>query len=519
MINTYKRKKIFLMVLIKHALPSIFIFGITIFILSSLTSSYPFGHDESVYLTKARSWIEGTPSDEFEIYRPIGMVGMGWFFLHFNESEQAVRTFGVIFGALTIFFIFLFFKQVFNNWIAIATVATIVTSSLFLHEIPHFLNDIPSSGILIGVLLMIWIYYESSGKSKSVYFIGPLAALAFYLRYGVASALGIISVLSIFILGPEFIKKCVGYSKLKKSLALFFFLFAPHFVQSLIAEKSILGILTRAGKAAHRAYLGEGLVDYIKWLPNEIGGWVLGITAILGIIATIVIVLKKKLRQNHLNLFWIGSIGLLNFIITGLLAHAEARYVFFPMVILSGTGIASLYYLIRSSSKILADSLTVIFLLGILYYGLNGYYETDSFFKSKEFDPYAAAYVKVAKTIQNDSKNNENGCVIWALTSNRPRMSWYSKCNTSKVTDPIAFEKKFRIYLRKNQYSVVRSKLKENDTGEYQLDQNNAEKFGVILTEVFRTKNLSKLYGGDLIVYRIKRKNSEEENYLDLLEK
>ena len=167
----------------------------------------------------------------------------------------------------------------------------------------------------------------------------------------------------------------------------------------------------------------------------------------------------------------------------------------------------------RPKPKIFANLLMGIFLFITLYYGVINYHETDSFFRIKEADPYAASYVKVSGVIRDDSLNND-GCAMWAITSNRPRMSWYSKCNTLQIKDMVAFEKDFHINFRKSHYSVVRDKLKEK-----QINQNEAEKFGVILTEIFRTENLSKFYGGDLIVYRITRNNSTEEDYLNLLEK
>lgn len=490
------------------------IFCGTFFILWSLAGSRSFGHDESVYLTKARSWIESTPADEFEIYRPNGMPALGWVFLHFSDSEKFVRLFGVIFGALTTSFVYLFFKRMFKVLIALTVVGIVVTSSLFLQEASLFQNDIPSSGLLIGTLWLLYIHYETAGKSKSVYLVGPLAAFAFYLRYGVASALGVIGVLSIFILGPRFLKKDnVNFTKLSYSLIISIILFAPHFIQSLIVEKSILGILSKSGAAAHRIYIGEGLINYIKWLPGELGGWILGITAIMGIVAVVIIISIKDLRQTHVSLLWIGSIGLLNFIVTGLLVHAEPRYVFFPMILLSGTGIAGAYYLIRNWSKIFANLLIVIFLLSIIYFGVNNYREANSFFETKEADPYASAYVRASEAIREDS-TSKDGCAVWALTSNRPKISWYSRCNTLRIIDVDTFEKDFRTYIRKDHYSVVRSKLKEG-----QIDQDNAERFGVVLTEIFRTENLSKIYGGDLIVYRITQMHSSEENYIKLLDR
>ena len=273
--------------------------------------------------------------------------------------------------------------------------------------------------------------------------------------------------------------------------------------------KDPLGILRLSGKAAQRQYLGEGLVNYIKWLPNEIGGWVLGITAIIGIIATIIIIFRKTLRQNYVSLFWIGSIGLLSFFATGLLVHAEARYVFFSMVFLSSVGIASMYYLLRNRSVIVANLLMVIFLFVTFYFALIHYQNVNSFFNEREVNKTSIAYIEALKVIRKDS-SSENGCALWLIPF-RPTASWYSKCNILIVNDIDTFEKDIRIHFKKDLYSLVFTKFKEP-----QITQDESEKYGVILTEIFRVNKLSY---GDLIVYRISRKNSDEEDYLNLLEK
>src|SRR3989344_632452 len=436
-----QNKKKVLIKLLYFLIPA-FIFLGTIFILWSLVSSQPFDHDESVYLTKARSWMEGAPADQFVIYRPIGMVSFGWIFLHFSDSEKVVRIFGVIFGALAILFIYLFFKRTFGVPVALGVTGVVGTSSLFLQQASRFFNDIPSSGFLIGVLYLFYIHYESAGRSKSIYFVGPLVALAFYIRYGVATTLGVIVVLSFFILLPKFRQKeNVSYSKLQTTLIISILLFTPHFLESYIIMKDPL--------------------------------------------------------------------GLLSFFATGLLVHAEARYVFFSMVFLSSVGIASMYYLLRNRSVIVANLLMVIFLFVTFYFALIHYQNVNSFFNEREVNKTSIAYIEALKVIRKDS-SSENGCALWLIPF-RPTASWYSKCNILIVNDIDTFEKDIRIHFKKDLYSLVFTKFKEP-----QITQDESEKYGVILTEIFRVNKLSY---GDLIVYRISRKNSDEEDYLNLLEK
>jgi hypothetical protein len=484
------------------------VFSGTLFILWSLPHSQPLGHDEAVYLTKARSWIEGTPADQYGLHRPIGMAIFGWIFLHLGSTEQILRSFGVLFGGITVLFAYLLFKRITNIWVAITVVVVLVSSHVFLQQAPLFQNDVPSSGFLIGALWLLYRHFDTKGKSRSIYLVAPLIALAFYVRYGTATALGIITLLTLAILIPKFSKNgYVNYSKLQTTFLITFILFIPHLLESFFIKKDLLGILILSGKVAGREYLGEGLVNYVKRFPYEVGGLALGITAVIGIIATIVIILKRNLRQNFASLLWIGSIGILNFIVIGLLVHSEPRYIFFSMVLLSGVGIASIYYVVRNQPKIIFITIFLIFNINIIMFGINTYNETVFFFKSKETNRYLVAYVNVSKAILNDSSSK--GCVIWAISTCLPVFSWYSKCNTVPITNVATFEKDSLAYSEKAHYSIVLAKLNEA-----QINLDEAEEYGINLTEVTRTDNLT--YGdyGDIIVYRLTKKGlaTEEDN-------
>lgn len=311
------------------ALFLLLIFASSLFALYLLASSHTLEWDEAVYLTKARSWIENIPADTFGIYRPIGMPAFGWLFLKFGDTEKISRMFGVIFGALTLVFIFLLFTRIANIWIGLGITFLIASSGLFLRQAPQFLNDIPSAGFLFGTLWLIWTNYETAEKRKSIYFAPFLAALAFYLRYGTVVQLAVIAILTPIALLKKFKNKNGEFKHFLRAAVIFIFLMAPYFIYSLDTTGSLFGILKRGQEAAGRAYLGEGLVSYIKWLPQELSGPLMGSFTILGIIATFSVLLFKNLRREYEDIVWLGSIGVLSFFVTGLLAHAEARYVFF----------------------------------------------------------------------------------------------------------------------------------------------------------------------------------------------
>lgn len=455
----------------------------------------PFGHDESVYLTKARSWIDGSPADQWDVYRPIAMSYFAWIIFQFGNSEFALRTFGIVFGAITPGIIFLLFRRLTNLWVALSVVIVAVSSSLFLKQAPLFLNDIPSAMILLALLWLLYIHFESAGKSNSVYLAAPLAALAFYLRYGTITTLAMIAIFSYLILLPRFLKKeNASFSKLGKTLLVAALLFVVHFIYSLFRTGKLFGVLTYAGEAAHPgAYVGEGLVQYIKWLPAEIGGWPLGIAAILGAATVPVLLAVRQLRHRHTGLVWIGCIGLSSFILTGLLTHAEPRYVLFPMLLLSGVGIAGAYYLVARWTGLVANVLVVSIAAASIYFGIGYYRDVDSFYRVREVAPASIEYSKAHAAIRADSVGG-SGCSLW-LFQFRPRASWYTGCNIFTVTGEAKFREDFDAHPENTHYSLVYTRLTN-----LQITADTAAAFGVTPTEIFHTKYPA---GGDLLVYRL----------------
>ena len=490
-ISAFQKSLIFGVVLV-------FLFSSSFLVLWSLIGSHSFGWDESVYLTKARSWIEGTPADQFGVYRPIGMASFGWLMLQFGESEQGVRMFGAIFGAVTLVFLFLLFRGVANIWVGLAVTVVTGTSLLFLREAPQFFNDVASSGVLFGVLWLVWKYYKSAGYSKAIYIAAPLAALVFYIRYGVVLAFGVIGIVTVAVLLQKFANKENSiFTPLGKTIGIFGILILPHFIHSFLATDNVLGILKSGGGAAGRQYLGEGLLHYAQWLPYTLAGPVVGGTALAGILITIVILARKNLRQRYEGLLWLGAIGIGTLFVTGLLIHAEPRYIFFSVCLLSGVGIAGIYMLLNDKPKILHTGFALLILLVALPFGAIHYQQAYAIVQNKKADVHWEEYVHAYRNIQDDA-SEPGGCAVWAADF-RPQVSWYTKCSVFSVTDRTNTQKQLNDGSQKNYYSIVLTKSQNN-----QIKPETAEQYGVLLQEIYRSEeNSSHLGRGQIIVYRI----------------
>lgn len=461
-------------------------------VLYSIPHAQPFGHDEAVYLTKAQSWIDDSPADQWRVYRPLGMSALAWVVLQFSETETAIRLASVILGAATIGIIVLFTNRITNIWVAITSGVVVGASALFMEQAPQFLNDIPSSAFMIAALLCIYAHYESDGRSRIIYVVPFLIAGTFYMRYGVATALIAIAFFSYLILLQSFLRsKKARFAHLGKAILVTFALFVPHVVHSIITTRSFTGILTSAEDAAQRAYLGEGLVQYIRWLPEEIGGWPLGVLAIIGAMATPLFIALKPLRRGYMPLAWIGAIGIATFILTGLLVHAEARYVFFPMVLLMIVGIASIYFALSKLSIIVAALAMLLITAAALYFGWIDYSTILRYNTRRDASPVTLAYTRAHAAVRTDA----GGEVCTLLEAQfRPRASWYTRC-TILVPDDATLSANGKLEGNKV-YNLVHTSANVP-----QLTERNAAQFGFVLSEIYRERDLP----GEMIVYRVTR--------------
>jgi hypothetical protein len=142
----------------------------------------------------------------------------------------------------------------------------------------------------------------------------------------------------------------------------------------------------------------------------------------------------------------------------------------------------------------------------IITMGIFSYFSVNdaiSYFRYKETDIYRNAYYDAAMAIVADNRNQP--CAVWAITSYRPAVSWYTKCNTIQIQNPEYFDQQYKIYTNRNYYSIVLTR-----TSEEQITLQNAAKYGVDLKEIFRTNTLANEEKGDIIVYRLAKQDFDD---------
>ncbi|VAW06516.1 hypothetical protein MNBD_ACTINO02-1787 [hydrothermal vent metagenome] len=379
-----------------------------------LVSGAPLGHDESVYALKARAWLEGTPATGFGLHRPVGMPAVAAVILWISDSTTALRLGAAITALLSLFALWRLSLIGGRSTAGMLTVVSFAASQPYLRRAPEFLNDLVTSGLMIGVIIVVWSHFEGRYRALPLWVASALTTVAFYLRYGSALIFIVIAIVS----AATFRRRLKQHVRaISVATALLFVGIAPHLVYAQKTTGSILGILAKSSEIAGRAYLGDGLVRYAYWFPAKLAGTMLAVVMLIGVIS----VVRRWHTRTPTDRFdrYITLIALLSATAVGLTIHGEQRYVFFNVLLLGLVGWSAVLTIARQwpdTTRRVATwglTLTLAFSLG------SGVFEAR--LRSDLMADHRAVLEAVGDTIAGDRP-----CTV--VTSYSPQLTWMSGC-------------------------------------------------------------------------------------------
>ncbi len=396
----------------------------------------PFGHDEAIYAGGGRELLDGTPSSAYDLHRSVGMKALAAAGLLIDDAEWAPRlvalacslAFLVAFRALG--------SRALGPWPAAWAAAAMVTSFGFQRRGAEILSDVPALLLLVLLLLVIVRELGRGGDGGrpglGLLVAAPVAAAAFYLRYGLSTSLVGIGLAAATVWWRPIV---TGRRVALATVGLFALLLVPHLVDSLRETGAPLGILQTSGDAAHRDYLGQGLVQFPLVFILE-GGPVLVALFCIGAVhgARCLVRLRRQRRHSRvpaedraIAFLWLASV--FHILVTGLLAHAEFRYFFFGVsgLTLLGAHAACRWAADRDPTRLGAIAAVALLLTAAVTHHINiGRYTRQREVRQVLVD--AAARVRRAA--------GEQTCA--ALTSRSPHIGWYSGCAALPLSSPPA---------------------------------------------------------------------------------
>jgi 4-amino-4-deoxy-L-arabinose transferase-like glycosyltransferase len=305
----------------------------------------PLGWDESVYASKSRSLVTDIPSSTWAIYRAPGLPVVGLLGGAFGFTDANLRAVALLFNLGALAMAWALARMLWGPLAAIVALLTIAGSPVVIAEIALFHTDLPSAGLLLALMLLVWHEFERRPEpSRLLIAAAPLAALAFYVRYGSILPIGGIGIAAAVLWHRSMLR---NKGLLGLTVALAALLFAPHIFESISRTGSPLGIMTSAGEQVDTSEPVATAARYLGWLPSQLAHRV-GFVVMLAGVAHGAIVALDAIRRREVGpvarryvwLFVPAGVTTLGLILQ---SHPEQRYVLFPVLlaIIAGGGAVS----------------------------------------------------------------------------------------------------------------------------------------------------------------------------------
>lgn len=296
-----------------------------------VVSGHSLGHDEAAYAVLARdghaAWI----------YRSDGMVAIAHLGLLWGDAEWQLRVIPAVLGVGALCSVYLVGKVALSARTAAWAALILAGASPMVLRSAALLSDLPSMACLLAGMAALLAELRRAaeldaegaprGARWRILWAAPLFAASFYIRYGSAPTVMILSSLPLIIWLPILRRRPAPFVAM---LALLGGLVAPHLLRSLWATGSPLGILKMSAEVSGRAYVGDGLVTYLTSNPFLYYGLLVAPLMILG--------LARPFRRGGQGAalrswdarvsLYLALVAVAQLVVLGLQSHAEARYVY-----------------------------------------------------------------------------------------------------------------------------------------------------------------------------------------------
>ncbi|MGB8360650.1 MAG: glycosyltransferase family 39 protein [Acidimicrobiia bacterium] len=390
-----------------------------------------FGHDESAYVLKARSWVEGTPDTGWSLHRGPFVSWLAVAVVAFTESEAAVRLVGSLLSVAALAGVMLVARRMGGLWAALIAGATVGASLPYLRRGAEYLTDVPAAGVLLCIVAVVLAGVHNPERGRRlVIWLGPLVALGFYVRY--QSALSMIGIaLATVVVWPRVVKRL--RRPLLMAGAIAFTLLLPHFIWATVITGRPWGVVLLTEEVSGRAFVGEGLADYAGMFPKDLAGpagALLMVVAMLWVVWSLIVGARQRSEDARLSGF-VTIVVIVAVVPLGLVAHGEPRFVFFPVWLLIALGAHVLVGVARRLTPRQLVTLVAVAAIGWIFLFTETVNRTD-----RQAEARAAGFQTVVDASEYIELASSGTCGV--LTSYLPQVTWYSKCFTDGFSNESA---------------------------------------------------------------------------------
>lgn len=412
-----------------------------------------FGFDESIYATTTRWWFAGGPNTGWASHRSPGISILGVLPLVLGGSEAAFRTIGLLFGVAALLLAWRFGRRLAGpaaGLIAALAIACIADLQL---NASMFLTDVPSSALILLLALLVWRRFEGASSARSLLLLAPVAAAAFYVRYGASLPILFLAVAALLV----WPRRIAGmWRSVLLTGVVLLVLLVPHFVEATLIGGRPWSIALSARNLAAPDYPGQALDVYTTGFFSYVAGPVAGAVAAAGLIGLVwrLVVVRRWDRVLRGYLFLVLpalAVGLL----LGEVALAQTRYIYVPLMLLAiagGVAVARAWRALPSALRTGVAAITLSTgLVVMLNVGADVVRAQAAYAPSQRW-VIDAAHVIRDDALAHDPEGDDPHCAV--LSYLVPRITWYSGCATYHFALP-AVAGRERLLAAPNRYLVL----------------------------------------------------------------
>ena len=382
-----------------------------------------FGFDESIYANTARAWLEGTPNTGWSAHRSPGVSLLGLPAVPF-ASEGAFRLVGLVSGAFCVVMAWALGRRLHGP--SAGLIAAVVAASVpeLLLSSSLFLTDVPSAGLVMLLMLVGWRELEvRPTPSRSLLWIAPIAAAAFYVRYGAALPIMLVGGTALLL----WHRKLRAAWKLSLSTGgLLLILLLPHLVQATLMTGTPWGIARMAQNLAASGSPLDTLVSFLRLAPHGFAGIVAESLILLALVTWPVLIvrgggLRDRTTRMHTYLL-LPAVG--QFLLISLVAMTHLRYILLPILLLVIAGSVTAVRLAQPLTPPSRRAFAAVVVVAALVVGLGT--AAVEVRGRAAYAPTQYDLVDAARRVRDDA----GGASCAILGYPPPQLTWYSGCAT-----------------------------------------------------------------------------------------
>jgi hypothetical protein len=413
----------------------IIVAGFALIVIRIIAVGMIFGFDESIYALTTRWWIAGTPNTGWASHRSPGISILGAVPLALGASEAAFRTIGLLSGVGALLLAWRLGRRLAGPTAGLVAALAIACIPDLQLNAALFLTDVPSAALILLLALLAWRRFEGGAGDAGLLLLAPVAATAFYVRYGASLPILFIA-LAALLIWPRRI--AAMWRRVLLTAALLLVLLIPHFVEATAINGSPWSIALSARNLAAPDYPGQALGVYLGGFFSFVAGPVAGAVAAAGLIGLIwhLVGVRRWDATLRARLFLVVpalAVGLL----LGEVALAQTRYIYVPLMLLAiAGGIALADGMRRLPSTLRGRVATLGVGIGLVVM-LNG--GADVVRTQQAYAPEQRWVIEAAHVIRDDALARDPGadrpdCSV--LSYLVPAITWYSGCATYHFSLP-----------------------------------------------------------------------------------